>query len=52
LKNHEVIGGWADQIAAVDAQATDFEIRADDFASIVLGSLRQGVPSQHTDISV
>jgi hypothetical protein len=39
LKNHEVTGEWADQVEAVNANASDFEIRADDFANIVLEGL-------------
>jgi hypothetical protein len=38
-----VEGSWADDMERIDQQGSDFEIRADNFADLVLEKLEQGV---------
>eukprot|EP00892_Ulva_mutabilis_P008057 jgi/Ulvmu1/5623/UM023_0162.1 len=42
LADHPPDGPWASSVAAIDAKETNFEIRADGFANLILGAVKAG----------
>lgn len=44
LTDHAPDGLWVDSLAALNLQESNFEIRADKFAGLILGALNAGAP--------